>query len=72
EGLVMTDWWVYSDLASEIRAGSDVKMPHWCTKDKLEEPDPKNPAQLLQDGEISMDMIRSVAKHMATMMDILE
>lgn len=31
DGLVMTDWWVNSDLKDEVYAGSDVKMPEKIT-----------------------------------------
>ncbi len=72
EGLVMTDWWVLSDIASELSAGSDVKMPHWCTKRSFADPDPKNPEEYLRDGEITIDAARDAVKHILTMMSHLE
>ena len=32
DGLVMTDWWAFSDLPDEVHAGSDVKMPEMITR----------------------------------------
>ncbi len=72
EGLVMTDWWVLSDIASEIEAGSDVKMPHFWTKEKEGDKELPSPEELLKKGKITLSAARDAAKHIFKMMDHLE
>ncbi|MBP5288248.1 MAG: glycoside hydrolase family 3 C-terminal domain-containing protein [Clostridia bacterium] len=73
-GVVMTDWEVYSTLAEEVRAGSDVKMPKQVLSNKWGTPAREEPSvgDQVRMGLIDRGAMIASAYRVYSMMDLLE
>ena len=72
EGLVMTDWWVYSDYEDELYAGSDVKMPQLISKSYPEGNKNYNLEEAIASGALDRRQVLIAAKRVLKMMDFFE
>ena len=73
EGVVMTDWWACSDIADELAAGSDVKMPEritfiWDGADL----DPTPLHEKIAAGKLDRGICLASARRVLKMMDHLD
>lgn len=73
EGVVMTDWWAFSDIADELAAGSDVKMPEritfiWDGADL----DPTPLHEKIAAGKLDRGICLASARRVLKMMDHLD
>jgi len=69
DGLVMTDWWAFSNLKDELYAGSDVKMPEMISGEYPEADRAFDPVKQLDDGTLDrgtvIASVRRILKLMA-------
>ena len=72
DGIVMTDWWVFSNIEDELQAGSDVKMPEMITFSAPNPPAPYSLAQKISSGEVDRDLVLHAVRRILRMMSHLE
>ncbi len=74
DGVVMTDWEVYSTLAEEVMAGSDVKMPKQVLSNRWGRPAHEEPSvgEQIRSGAIDRGAVIASARRIYRMMDLLE
>ena len=72
DGLVMTDWWVFSTIEEELLAGSDVKMPEHITLTAPNPPAPYSLAQRIHSGELDRKVVQTAARRVLRLMGYLD
>ena len=73
EGLVVTDWWAFSNIEDELLAGSDVKMPQLISEDFPGSPkQPYSLVEQLQTGRLRRDICVAAVKRILQFMGHLE
>lgn len=73
DGVVMTDWWAFSNIEDEIAAGSDVKMPEMITYIYPNAPkQPYDLADKLASGELDRGAVLASVRRILQLMGHLE
>lgn len=72
DGLVMTDWCVYSTVIEEVHAGSDVKMPSQITNEKAHPEAYYDLTEKLATGELDRGAALASVRRLLKFMDNLE
>lgn len=71
-GVVMTDWWVLSNLEDEIHAGGDIKMPEGVSTSYGFGPATCDPAQLIREGKLDRGAVLASARRILNLMAKLD
>ena len=72
QGVVMTDWWAFSNLEDELYAGSDVKMPEMITRDFPNANKEFSLADAIAKGIINREVVYASARRVLMMMKNFE
>ncbi len=72
DGLVMTDWDVFSTILEEVPAGGDVKMPGQITRSALYQAEPYDLAETLKNGQLDRGAALMAVKRILTFMSKFE
>ena len=72
DGVVMTDWWAFSNLEDELYAGSDVKMPEMITRLFPLAHKSYDLAGAISDGTIDRNVVYASARRILKMMKHFE
>ena len=72
DGIVMTDWWAFSNIEDEIHAGSDVKMPEMITQLYPNANKTFDPVQAIKDGTLDRGAVLASARRIFKMIDFFE
>lgn len=72
DGVVMTDWWVLSNLEDEVHAGGDIKMPESTNGPYGHGPAVCDPVQLMQEGKLDRGAVLASARRILNLMAKLD
>lgn len=72
DGVVMTDWWAFSNLEDELYAGSDVKMPEMISRMFPQCHESYDLAGAISNGTIDRNVVYASVRRILKMMDHFE